>query len=167
MTVETLLDGILEREGGFVNNPADRGGPTNYGITAATLGEWRRLGRPATAEEVKAMPVSEARAIYTWRYIAPFASIPFDELRAQLIDYGVNSGVTAATRALQRVLHVPVDGIIGPRTLAALMAQDWRFVNDALVAMRVRHFVLIAQHDPSQRDFFFGWIARAVGFLVA
>jgi lysozyme family protein len=166
MTVDHLIDGILEREGGYVNNPADRGGPTKFGITAATLAEWRRLGRPATAAEVKAMKVEEARAIYTWRYIEPFANIPFDELRAQLIDYGVNSGVDAAKRALQRVLRVPVDGIIGPRTLAALLAQDWRFVNDALVAARVKHFLTIAEDDPTQRQFLFGWMRRAVSFIV-
>jgi lysozyme family protein len=112
------------------------------------------------------MKVETARAIYTWRYIEPFSNIPFDELRAQLIDYGVNSGVDTAKRALQKVLRVPVDGIIGPRTLAALLAQDWRFVNDALVAARVQHLVRIVESDASQKTFLFGWLRRAIAFIV-
>ena len=46
--IEQILDDILRREGGYVNHPADRGGPTNFGITAQTLGNWRQLGRPTT-----------------------------------------------------------------------------------------------------------------------
>ena len=63
-TIEQILDDILRREGGYVNHPADRGGPTNFGITAQTLGSWRKLGRPATAAEVQALTEPEARAIY-------------------------------------------------------------------------------------------------------
>jgi lysozyme family protein len=62
--IDTILDEIIRREGGYVNHPADRGGPTKYGITAQTLGRWRKLDRPATATEVKALTETEARAIY-------------------------------------------------------------------------------------------------------
>src|SRR5688572_7893012 len=113
MTTEELIDGILTREGGYVDHASDRGGPTNMGITAMTLGEWRRMGRPATRAEVKALKVEEARAIYWARYVVPFQMIPFDELKAQLVDYGVLSGPVTAIKALQHVLSVPVDGIIG------------------------------------------------------
>ncbi len=48
-TIEPILDPIICREGDRVNHPADRGGQANFGITAQTLGGWRKLGRPATA----------------------------------------------------------------------------------------------------------------------
>ena len=67
--IDTILDEIIRREGGYVNHPADRGGPTNFGITAQTLGSWRKLGRPATAAEVQALTETEARAIYRQQYI--------------------------------------------------------------------------------------------------
>src|SRR5690606_13690489 len=67
--IDTILDEIIRREGGYVNHPADRGGPTNFGITAQTLGSWRKLGRPATAAEVQALKEPEARAIYRQQYI--------------------------------------------------------------------------------------------------
>ena len=62
--IDTILDEIIRREGGYVNHPADRGGPTNFGITAQTLGSWRKLGRPATTAEVRALTEAEARAVY-------------------------------------------------------------------------------------------------------
>ena len=57
MTDDAILEGVLVREGGFADHPADRGGATRYGITAATLGSWRKLGRQATREEVRALGV--------------------------------------------------------------------------------------------------------------
>lgn len=166
MTDADVIDGILKREGGFSNKPSDRGGPTNGGITAATLGQWRGYGRPATVAEVKALKDDEKRLIYRRWYVEPFAMVPFEQLRAQLVDHGVNSGVVTSKRALQAVLRVPVDGVIGPRTIAALATTDWRLVNNALVAERTRHYVGIVDDDPSQVINLNGWVHRAVVFLV-
>jgi|GEM_PF-4548155 len=55
-TVLTLIDRLIDREGGFVDHPADRGGPTKYGITLRTLSKWR--GYPCSREDVEAMPRS-------------------------------------------------------------------------------------------------------------
>ena len=103
MTVDQIIDGILEREGGYDDHPSDKGGPTNMGVTAVVLGEWRHLGRAATREEVKNLQPAEARAICRARYIAGpgFERIPFEPLRAQLCDFGYNSGPARAIRWLQ------------------------------------------------------------------
>lgn len=166
MTTDDVIDGIVQREGGYVDNPSDRGGPTRWGVTAKTLGEYRRLGRPATRAEVQGLAIEEARLIYRARYVRPFDAVPFDELRAQLVDFGVTSGPVTAIRSLQGVLGVPVDGVLGTRTLTALSARDWRLVNGLLVISRVKLFADIVGHDAAQLQFLRGWILRAVGFAV-
>ena len=67
MTTEDIIDGIIKREGGYVNNPADRGGPTKFGITLKTLKAWR--GSPVTAWGVEGLGEDEAREIYESEYL--------------------------------------------------------------------------------------------------
>ncbi len=121
MSIDALIDDILVREGGFVDHPADRGGPTHYGITQATLSRWRQ--QPVTVQDVQALTLEEARAIYRHDYIERpgFLRIPDERLRALLVDWGVHSGPQTAIRALQRVLGVRLDGVLGPQTLASLL----------------------------------------------
>lgn len=166
MTMDDLIDAVLTREGGFADHAQDHGGATNFGITAGVLGQFRGLNRPATVAEVRALPIETAREIYRVQYVRPFEAVPFDPLKAQLVDFGVVSGPLTAIRALQEVLRVFVDGVLGPRTTAALVAQDWRGVNNALVANRVRYCVAIVQRDATQHQWFYGWCVRAVSFYV-
>lgn len=165
MRTAELIDDLLRREGGFVDHPSDRGGATKYGVTSRTLGEWRRYGRPATVAEVKALKEEDAKAIYLARYVQPFNAIAFDELKAQLVDAGVQHGPVTAIRMLQEILGVPVDGILGPRTIAALGVVPWRIVNAGLVAKRIAYYRDIVKADPSQSVFGSGWLNRALEFL--
>lgn len=165
MTEDELLDGLVEREGGYSENAADAGGATKYGITAAVLGNWRRLGRQATRAEVQSLTIEEAKEIYRQRYLPPFAWVPFEALRVQLVDFGVTSGTGTAMRMLQRVLGVAEDGIAGDRTKAALLSSSWRLVNASLVARRVAYDTAIVDRDPTQKVFHYGWTRRAVSFL--
>ena len=118
-TVDELLDEVIAREGGFVHQPADRGGPTKYGITQATLSEW--LGRPATVEEIRQLDEETAREIYVARYLAgPRIDTLPSAIVGQVFDMAVNLGVRRAVRILQEVLglaglRVDVDGVIGPQ----------------------------------------------------
>lgn len=153
MTVDAILDEVLERERGLreaVRRPDGSWDPlTLDGITAVTLGEWRRLGRPATRAELLASTPAERRAIYHRRYVeAPGFTpdrVPFDPLRVHLIDFGVNSGPPRAVRYLQRVIAalppgVPVTGVLDAATSAWLFthAGYLPLVHEALVAARCR-----------------------------
>jgi lysozyme family protein len=106
-------------EAGYVNHPRDPGGPTNHGITIATLGAY--LGRRATIEEVKTLSPAVASAIYIKNYWAPIRG---DELWPGLdyavFDFGINSGPSRAVKELQKLLRVGVDGNVGSKTLMAL-----------------------------------------------
>lgn len=170
MTTDRLIDEILKREGGYQDDPTDsgnaHGGATNFGITARTLGEWRRLGRQATKAEMKALTVEEARAIYKAQYVRPFEDVPFPDLQAALVDFGVNSGTVTAIEKLQEVLGVVVDGVLGPRTRTAMVAMPWKLTVNALVAARVKHCSELVEKDAKQRDKLRGWVKRAVSFYV-
>src|SRR5712672_1934263 len=105
----TILESVLGTEGGFVNDPLDPGGPTNFGVTAATLGDYRHLGRPATADEVQALTRDEALTILGQRYIeAPgFEDIGWIKLRHLVVDMWINHGPRKATLLIQKALKLP------------------------------------------------------------
>lgn len=124
--LQQLIDALIAREGGYVNDPDDSGGPTKYGITLAALHEWRRA--PVTAADVEALDRSEAAQIYAARY---FLNPGFDQVRDPqlqefLFDFAVNSGPAAAVKGLQSALQQAglysgaIDGGLGPKTAGAL-----------------------------------------------
>jgi len=165
--IDTILDEIIRREGGYVNHPADRGGPTNFGITAQTLGSWRKLGRPATAAEVQALMEAEARAIYRQQYITDpgFESITHPALLHLLVDSGIHSGPKRAVQWLQTALGVTADGVIGPKTRAALAAANPGVLYGKVLGQRLRHLGRMITHDPKQSAFAAGWMNRMAEFV--
>lgn len=108
----------FREEGGYSDTPGDSGGPTNYGITLATLSEWR--SKKCTAVDVRLLTQAQASAIYRADY---WGAVEGDYLPPGLdlmaFDFGVTSGPRTSAILLQRVLGVEQDGIIGPVTLAA------------------------------------------------
>jgi len=160
MTIAAMLGQILRREGGYVDHPADRGGPTNFGITQATLAAWR--GGTVTAADVSTLTENEARSIYTKRYWHDpgFDRVPGEDLQALLFDAAVNHGPKQAVRLLQAAVGVEQDGVIGPDTLAAVPRMDQRRVAIRVIAARIRLFGRIISNDHSQAVFAAGWANR-------
>ena len=164
MTIDPILDEVIRREGGYVHDPVDRGGPTKYGITQRTLRAWR--GQMVTAADVRRLTRDEAWAIYQRRYVdAPgFATLP-DPLRAQVVDDGVLSGPRHTVKDLQRAIGgVTVDGQLGPTTRAALDSAGVRLVHARLIQVRATRIGRIVQRAPSQARFLNGWLARITAF---
>ena len=114
-----IIAGIIKREGGYVDHPADRGGPTKYGVTLATLQDHRAA--PVTAADVEALTESEAASIYRERYLLEpgFDRIQDDRLRALVLDCSVLHGQATATKLLQRAIGLKDDGVFGAKTEAA------------------------------------------------
>lgn len=176
MTAQTdkIIDDVLKSEAGYVAHPSDRGGPTNFGITLATA---RAAGYQG---DMRDLPMSTARSIYERQYIiAP----KFNQVLAihegigtELIDTGVNMGPATAARFLQRALNVfnargakypdlIVDGQLGPASLNALRAYlGWRGAEGGIVmlkalnALQAVRYIEIAEGNPTQEDFVYGWI---------
>lgn len=135
---QPALTRLLAHEGGYTNHPDDPGGPTNFGITIA---DYRRYAKPdATADDVRAMRVDEAKAIYRKRY---WDAQRCDELPAgvdyAVFDYGVNSGIGRSGKVLRRVLRLP-DNIskVTDEVIAAARAADSRTTIAAICDERLR-----------------------------
>lgn len=168
MTEADIMSGILQREGGYVDNAADKGGPTKYGITANSWGMEKRLGRPANRQEVQAITEPQARDFYQRRYIdqSPFKMVGHEPTRVQLIDFGINSGTGLATRWLQRALGVPVTSLMDRLTLDAINAYPPRLVNNSLVAARLKMIDDWTDGDKTQKVFEEGVESRALSFFL-
>jgi lysozyme family protein len=128
---------VLASEGGYVNHPSDPGGPTNFGITIA---DYRRYVKPdATAADIRAMQVDEAKAIYREKY---WRAVRCDDLPAGVdycvFDYAVNSGTGRVPKVLQRVLGIAVTGRMDDATIAAARKRDARAMIQSICDERLR-----------------------------
>lgn len=165
MNPETIIDDILRREGGYVDLSADRGGPTNRGITQATLAGWR--GRPVTADDVKRLTEVEAREIYRERYIVEprLHKVIDPKVRALAVDCAVNHGPRQAVKLLQLAARVFPDGDLGPKTEAAVNRMTPAALYARLCAARVRFYGQIIRRDSTQHVFAEGWANRVAEFI--
>jgi len=123
-------------EGGWSDHPADPGGKTNWGVTQATLSTY--LGRPATADEIRALTMREAIVIYRqlfWRKVGGDALPAGVDLC--VYDFGVNSGPERSVRSLQAALGVTTDGWVGELTADALRNANVRQLINTLCDRRL------------------------------
>ncbi|CAB1080273.1 Lysozyme (N-acetylmuramidase) family, (EC [Olavius algarvensis Delta 1 endosymbiont] len=173
-TPDQMIDDILDREGGFVNHPADRGGPTNFGVTQATLSSWR--GREASIDDVRSLTIDEARDIYRSRYyVGPQIDRLPNLIQPLVFDMSINHGPGAAIEMFQSVLNeqgIPcgVDGGIGDETIGCARTAVDRFGEELinfLVDKRIQFYHQIVENKPSQSVFLKGWLRRANEFRVA
>jgi lysozyme family protein len=123
-TYDDALRRLLAHEGGYTNHPFDPGGPTNFGIT---IHDYRKYVKPgATAADVRAMGLDEAKTIYRKRY---WDALRCDELPAgvdySVFDYGVNSGIGRSGKVLRRGVGLPdTTHIVNDEVLRAVAKRD-------------------------------------------
>lgn len=181
--VTALANQIIAREGGYVNDPDDPGGATNFGVTIHTM---RRLGLDldgdgdVDTDDVRALDRGQAVAIFIDHYFhKPRIDALPDLLHASVFDMYVNAGAQAV-RLLQRLLRdmglqVAVDGVIGPQTIAAAAraaAMAPQHLADAYGIARRNYYYDLADRRPASRKFARrrdggkgGWITRAEEFI--
>lgn len=180
MDVDGMIDRTVAKEGSYSNHPADRGGPTNWGITEQTA---RAHGY---AGDMKHMPREDALRIYRQIYwLRPefdrVASI-YPKVAEELFDTGVNMGPGTASKFLQRALNalnrgaadygdIVADGDIGPGTIYALKEYARKrgiagenVLLKALEILQGSRYFDIVEKSPSQEVFLYGWIANRIGF---
>src|SRR5690349_449891 len=115
MNFDQAFEALLGHEGGYVNNPADPGGETKFGISK----------RAYPGEDIRNLTLDRAKAIYLRDYWGPAGcdAAP-DAIRFDLFDMAVNSGIKAAMKCLQKAAGCGEDGILGPQTQRAVAAMD-------------------------------------------
>ncbi|MEP9400305.1 glycoside hydrolase family 108 protein [Sphingomonas silueang] len=178
MDIDQLIDDVIDREGGYVDHPADRGGPTRYGITQAVA---RAEGYTGA---IRQLPRAEAvriyRRLYWERPRFDFVAARAPLLAAELFDTGVNMGPGVAIGFLQRVLNalnrqqrdwadLAVDANIGAQTLAALDAllatrgpAAEAVLIKAINALQGERYLRLAETRPANEAFLYGWLAQRV-----
>src|SRR5882724_6998850 len=156
---DACLAFTLREEGGYVDDPADPGGATNMGITLATYRQWS--GDPELgAAQVEDMTQRTARAIYRslyWNPLRADALPPGVDL--SVFDMGVNAGIWASARLLQRALGFTgeeVDGCIGPETLSAAAKPDPRTLVDDLAGRQAAYYKSLSDFPT----FGTAWLSR-------
>lgn len=176
--INALLEDLLEKEGGYVDHPDDRGGATNFGITISVA---RAAGWQGSMRD---LPRAMALAIYRRRYWAQpgFEAVAaiMPGVAAELFDTGVNMGPSVAAMFLQRSLNalnrqgrdwpdLVVDGAIGTASLAALrgLRQVRGLAGEAVLlkalnALQGARYIEIAEARPRNESFVFGWLSSRV-----
>jgi lysozyme family protein len=178
--VMKMIEELVGREGGYVDHPSDRGGPTRWGITQATAREYGYTG------PMRGLPREIALEIYIAIYwikpkfdrIAQFST----RVASELFDTGVNCGTATATRFLQEALNglnmqgklyadIEEDCEIGPNTISAV-ANYFRKRDDAdgvmvllkaLDSLQGAYYLTIGRKRQKNEDFMYGWLRNRIG----
>lgn len=183
LSIDDIVSDILRREGGFVNDPDDPGGATNFGVTIHTL---QRLGidvdgdGAVNTDDLRVLSREQAAEIFKEHYFRRpgIAKLP-EGLQASVFDMYVNAG-GAAVKILQRLLGkvgfaVTVDGALGPQTVGATvraMAVAPDHLADAYGIERRNYYYALADKRETSRKYARrldggkgGWITRAEEFV--
>lgn len=153
---------VLRMEGGYTNDPADPGGPTNLGITLADYARATQTPiTPATRQtliaNLKVITPAEARPIYFNRYWRPAGCPDLPPAVAIFhFDTAVNMGTGTAIRMLQTALMCPIDGEFGPQTKSAAAHADPRSLLAAYADLRRRRYRSLSIFPRFGR----GWLSR-------
>ena len=151
---------ILRWEGGYSNDPVDRGGATNKGITIATFRHY--CGSNATIEQLKALTDEQWMHIFLCGFWNPFKAdnIANQSVANICVDWAWASGTGTAIRQVQSLLGVTADGVVGAQTLAAINKANQRHLFAKIKSARLRFVDAIVRRDPKQKKFINGWKKR-------
>ena len=154
ISFDEIIEHVLEKEGGYVNDPTDLGGETNHGITKRFYPD----------VDIKNLTKEQAKEIYKRDY---WDKNRVDELPEQLrhifFDMCVNQGRGTAVKVLQRAANakgtnLKVDGGLGPSTLKAIQNVE----HNRVKSYRVLHYANLVINKPEQEKFWYGWFKRAL-----
>ncbi|MGK2740554.1 glycoside hydrolase family 108 protein [Tepidicaulis sp. LMO-SS28] len=175
----TAIQTVLEHEGGYVNDPDDPGGATNWGISLRFL---RQVSEMTGADffdfdidrsgeidprDIQLLTREDAVAIYRehWWDKYRYEDLP-PAIGVKVFDLSVNMGAVQAHKLLQRACravgqHLIEDGILGPRTRAAVQAADSYELRAALRSEAAGFYRSLVASRPVLKKYLKGWLRRA------
>lgn len=158
MNFDRAFEILLKHEGGFSDHAADPGGKTRFGVTEAVAREVGYRG------DMRDLPLDLAKRIYRERY---WDAVKADELPASLryvvFDAAVNSGPGQAIKWLQRSAGAVDDGVLGPKTMAAIQTLNADTLRQKILAQRLKLMTSLATWPAFGR----GWARRIADLLEA
>lgn len=150
---------VLAHEGGYVNDPNDLGGETNFGISK----------RSYPNIDIKNLTREQAMKIYhrDWWAKHKYGEIENLDVATKVFDLSVNMGPGTAHRLLQRAVNwvsgsgLVEDGVLGPLTMRATNQTDPQKIVETLRFMAAKRYYELAKARPANRGFLLGWLNRA------
>lgn len=163
---EQAFEYLMINEGGYSNDPNDRGGATRYGIIRSEASRWFK--RPVSVDEMRKFPIDVAKDIYFSWYWSPLACplIKGAGMATCMFDIGVVRGIGVPPKYAQRICNthghnLVVDGHIGPKTLEAMNSIREDLFIEQFSNMVAAGFRAIVANRPNQVVFLKGWLRRA------
>lgn len=158
-TFEQAIEVVLKKEGGYVCDPDDAGGETNFGISKRSYPD----------VDIKSLTREQAIELYRrdfWN--SAYEKIDAQPLATKIFELTVHCGVETGVGLVQRALRalgdpvVNVDGRFGPQTLQAITLESPRALLAAIRVEQCRYYLDILNSKPEQQKFFLGWVRRAI-----
>jgi lysozyme family protein len=153
MNYKLIILKTIELEGGYCNDENDAGGETNFGICKRNYPDL----------DIKNLTREQAVEIYKTDYYDKIQADKIENVkfRWKLFDMSVNIGQFQATKIIQKVLGITIDGVIGKETLDAMNSADYDAAIIDVVKEQMKYYIKIVINKPSQLCFLKGWCERA------
>lgn len=162
---------VLRHEGGYVNDPNDPGGNTNFGVSLRWLKGQGLLLAQLEADDhtqdvvqvIKQMTAQQAGAIYKqfWWDRYNYGDIIPQAVATKVFDTSVNMGASRSHKFLQKALGLIQDGVIGPGTLKAVNTMNSVTVIASFQQTQAAFYQYLVTENPSLQKFLAGWLNRA------
>ena len=156
---EKALKRILKHEGGFVNDPLDSGGITNLGVTKRVWEEF--VGHPVSEADMRALTPEIIAPMYKMKYWnSSYCEVLPKGLDYVVFDFAVNAGTGRSVKTLQSAIGCVADGVIGPKTMAAINDAEPKNLIAKFSDARADFYQGIVARKPDQARFIKGWLNR-------
>jgi type VI secretion system secreted protein VgrG len=170
---------LLSHEGGYVNDPQDPGGATNFGWSLRFLKNQNLVNADFDGDgvisehDIKIMTVLEASAMYEKVFWNP---LHLDQIQGQrlanmvlncVVNVGIMRGVMLLQESVNQImpkLRLSVDGSLGPLTLKAVNLRSYNLLLGAYKMLMVAYYQHLVSHVPSDQKYLRGWLARVAAY---
>lgn len=167
---ETCIEFVLTHEGGYVDHPNDKGGPTNHGISLRFL---KTIHEEKTCDDIWNLTKDEAKKIYKeyWWDKYKYHLIEDVNIAAKVLDFSINMGPKRANKLIQSTINsfpvfdLDIDGVIGFKTIKAIneasSAYTYLPIVTKLNKMATTYYTQLALKNKNLKCFLKGWLMRA------